>query len=101
MHSYDGSIQSTQLTFHYIDGHTESFDVFTSVEASETQQDIRQELRRLLDKTWWIIHLPEETVLINTANVIKVEMKPAVPQLVGEDVFTEAQRITALTRGAK
>ncbi|MBD1942200.1 hypothetical protein H6F50_07475, partial [Coleofasciculus sp. FACHB-712] len=56
--------------------------------------------RRLLDKSWWILHLPEETVFINTANITKVEVKPPIPHLQGEDVFSNAQRVTALTRGS-
>lgn len=98
MQSHDGL---TLLTFHYLDGRTESFNVFAPVDAAETQQEIRQEVRRFLDKSWWILHLPDETVFINTTNVIKVEMQPAIPQLIGEDVFTDAQRVTALTRGGR
>ncbi len=98
MHSHDGL---TQLTFHYIDGHTESFTIYESVEEGlETKQEVRQEIRRLLDKSWWILQLPEETVFINTSNITKVEVKPPISHLQGEDVFSNAQRVTALTRGS-
>ncbi|MBD2061700.1 hypothetical protein NDI37_03975 [Funiculus sociatus GB2-A5] len=96
MHSQSGA---TQLTFHYIDGNTESFTIYEPAEAIESQQEMRQEVRRLLDKSWWILHLAEETVFINTANIIKVEVKPSMPHLHGEDVFANAERVTALTRG--
>jgi len=33
--------------------------------------------------------------------VIKVEMKPPLPELRGEDVFSDAQRVTALTRSGR
>jgi len=91
----------TQLTFHYADGRTESYKVYDLMDASEPRQEIQQQMRRFFDKPWWILHLPDETVFIHTANVIKVEMKPPLPQLQGEDVFSQAQRVTALTRGAR
>jgi len=91
----------TQITFYYLDGRTESYQVYNLVDSSELEQEIRQEVRRFLDKPWWILHLPEETIFINTANVIKVEMKPSIPELRGEDVFSDAQRVTALTRSSR
>jgi hypothetical protein len=98
MHSHDGF---TQLTFYYIDGRTESYQVNNLINTAELEQEIRQEVRRFLDKSWWILHLPEETIFINTTNVIKVEMKPPLPELRGEDVFLDAQRVTALTRSGR
>jgi hypothetical protein len=86
------------LTFHYRDGQKESFNVYPPIEGDGTQQTLQLEVRHLLKKEWWILTLPEETVFINLENVIKVEMKPPVTQLQGEDVFTNAERVTALTR---
>ena len=91
----------TQITFHYLDGHTESFSISNPEKTAETAQELRQELRRLFDHPWWIFHLNDQTVCVNTANVIKVEIKPAVPYLQGENVFSDAQRVTALTQSRR
>lgn len=88
----------TQLTFHYLDGHSESFNVYGSLDSSETVQGFQIEVRHILKKDWWILNLPEQTVFINIDNVIKVEVKPPMEQLHGEDVFSNAERVTALTR---
>lgn len=87
-----------QLTFHYINGQTESYNVYDPIEAGAIQQEIQQEIRRILEKPWWILHLPEQTVYVNTANVLKIEIKPGTPQIQGEGVFANAQRVTNLTR---
>jgi hypothetical protein len=88
----------TQITFHYITGQTESFNVYAPIEDDGTQQGLQLEVRHLFKKDWWIVNLPEQTVFINTDNVLKVEMKPPMPDLRGEDVFSNAERVTALTR---
>jgi hypothetical protein len=90
-----------EITFYYLDGHTESFSISNPEDTVETQQELRQELRRLFDHPWWILHLPDQTVCINTTNITKVEMKPALPYLQGENVFSNAQRVTALSRGTR
>lgn len=95
MQSQDGI---TQITFHYLDGHSESFSLTEDVLEAGTLQGMQLEMRHLLKKEWWILHLPEQTVLINVANVTKVEVKPPIAQLRGEDVFPDAERITALNR---
>ena len=86
----------TQITFHYINGQTESFDIHELAEEAETQQQLRQEVRRFLERTWWIFNLPEQTVIVNMKNVLKVELKPPMPELHGEGVFPDAERMTAL-----
>lgn len=91
--------EQVQLTFHYVNGQSESFLIYNDVEAGTTRQDLRQEMRRLLDGHWWILKLPEETVVINNANVLKVEIKPPLASLQGEGVLDNAERITALNRG--
>lgn len=96
---YSDSTTSTQITFHYRDGNHESFNVFAPIETDGTSQTLQLEVRHLLKKEWWIINLPEETVFINLENVVKVEVKPPVAQLQGDDVFSNAERVTALTRG--
>lgn len=88
----------TQITFHYLDGRSESFNIYEPIDNAETPQGMQLEVRHLLQKEWWIVHLPEQTVFINIANVVKVEMKPSLAQLKGEDVFANAERVTALNR---
>ncbi len=87
-----------QLTFYYRDGSTDSFNVYAPIEGDGTSQTLQLEVRHLLKKDWWIVNLPEETVFINADNVLKFEMKPPVGQLQGDDVFSNAERVTALTR---
>lgn len=84
----------TQVTFYYLNGETETFSIDDAAEAELLQQ----EFRRSLDKPWWILQLPEQTVCINTANILKIELKPAIVHLQAEGVFMNAQRITALKR---
>lgn len=86
----------TQLTFHYLNGQTESFLV-PQLE-DETRQDIGLEVRHILQKDWWILNLPEQTVMVNVANVTKVEVYPPITQVQGEGVFSNAERVTALNR---
>lgn len=87
----------TQLTFVYLNGQTESFRVPAALEDG-TSHDMRIEVRHILQKDWWILHLEEQTILVNIANVVKVEVKPAFPQLQGEGIFDSAERVTALNR---
>lgn len=95
MHSPD--IQQAQLTFHYLNGHTESFHVFVNPE-DETRQDLQIEMRHFLQKEWWILNLGEQTVMVNVSNVVKVEVKPPLDLIRGEGIFSHAERITALNR---
>jgi hypothetical protein len=88
----------TYITFHYLNGQTESFMIPSGFEDG-TQQDLRLEVRHILQKDWWIINLIEQTVMVNIANVVKVEVKPAMTQLQGEGIFSNAERLTALNRG--
>lgn len=89
----------TQITFHYMNGQSESFNLYAPIESDGTNQTVQLEVRHLLKKDWWIINLPEQTVFINIDNVVKVEMKPPISELKGEDVFSNAERVTALNRG--
>lgn len=90
-----------QLTFYYLDGHTESFNVYDKTDSSESDLSIRQDIRHQLKQPWCILHLPEETVFINMGNILKVEMKPPVTQMQGEGIFSEAERLTALKRNER
>lgn len=87
-----------QLTIYYINGQTESFNIYDPVEAGAIRQEVQQEMRRTLDQHWWILHLSEQTVYVNTANILKVEIRPSVNRIQGEGVFPNAERVTALSR---
>jgi hypothetical protein len=88
----------TQFTFYYLNGQSESFNVFEQPD-DPTVQGLQLEMRRFLEKDWWILNLPEQTVMINVATVVKVEIKPPMNQLHGEGIFNNAERVTALNRG--
>jgi hypothetical protein len=85
----------TQVTFHYVNGETEAFDIPITPDA------FQQQLQDLLSQPWLTMHLFDRTVLICTAQVMKVEVKPPLSDIEGQGVFPEAQRVTALTHGAK
>jgi len=87
-----------QLTFYYVNGQTESYYVHDPIEANAIHQEVQQEMRRMLDQHWWVLHLAEQTVYVNTANILKVEIRPSVNRISGEGVFDNAERITALSR---
>ncbi len=95
MHSQNTT--TTQITFHYLNGHTESFNLFESID-NTAPQGLQLEVRHLLQRDWWILNLPEQTVMINIANVTKVEVKPTLAQLQGEGIFSDVERVTALNR---
>ncbi len=88
----------TQMTFHYMNGQSESFNLYAPIESDGSTQTLQLEVRHILKKDWWIINLPDQSVFVNIDNVVKVEVKPAVEQLQGDDVFTNAERVTALNR---
>ncbi|MBE9180776.1 hypothetical protein IQ268_19635 [Oculatella sp. LEGE 06141] len=89
----------TQLTFYYLDGHSESFNVYNPLDDTAPRAGLQLEVRHLLERNWWIVNLPEQTVLINIDNVVKVEMNPPLSDLQGEGIFSNAERVTALNRG--
>ncbi|NEQ26790.1 MAG: hypothetical protein F6K28_48740 [Microcoleus sp. SIO2G3] len=88
----------TQITFHYINGQSESFNVSAPIEDDGTAATLQLEVRHILKKDWWILHLTEQTVFVNIENVVKIEVKPSMPNLRGEDVFTQVERVTAMNR---
>lgn len=85
----------TQVTFYYINGQTEAFEISLTPEAFTEQLD------DLLAQPWLTMHLFDRTVLISTAKIMKVELKPDLPQIPGTGIFLEAQRVTALTHSIK
>lgn len=95
MYSEAGYIQ---ITFYYENGSSEAFNVYAPIEEDGSPQTVQLEVRHLLKKDWWIINLPEQTVFINADHVVKMEMKPPTLELRGDDVFSNAERVTALNR---
>jgi hypothetical protein len=93
-----GQSVNAQITFHYLNGETETFNVYDPVEAQTLQQELQQEFRRFLEKHWWILHLGDQTVCINTTNILRIEIKPPINRIQGEGIFSNAERVTALKR---
>ncbi|CAC5340882.1 MULTISPECIES: hypothetical protein [Planktothrix] len=85
---------TTQITFYYDNGHEESFSV------PIPPVELVQQLPELLHQAWLTFHLIDQTVMVNMAKVDKVELKPPVPELQGQGIFLNSQRVTALHRGA-
>ncbi len=84
------------MTFdNIINDATETFDIFL------TAEDFKEQLPALLNQPWLTKPLFEQTVLICTAKIMKVELKPYIPQIRGQGVFPETQRVTVLTHGIK
>jgi len=86
---------STEVSFHYINGEAESFDIPVTPEAFVTQ------LQDLLKQPMLTLHLFDKTVLICTSQIVKVEVKPPVTEIQGQGVFDNVQLVTALTHGAQ
>ncbi len=85
----------TEVTFYYVNGETESFEI------SLTPEAFQQQLSDLLNQPWLTMHLFDKTVLICTAQIMKIEVKPPLTEIQGPGVFPDTQRVTALTHGAK
>jgi hypothetical protein len=85
----------TEVTFHYINGGTEAFDIPVTPEAFQEQ------LQGLLNQPWLTLHLFDKSVLICIEKVVKVEVKPPISTIQANGVFSDVQRVTALTHGAK
>lgn len=96
----NGQNSLIQITFHYTNGQTESFNVLQP-EGTVSSQVLQQQMLQLLDKPWCVLHLPEQTICLNTTNVLKVEMKPPMREVQGAGVFSDVRRVTALSRSAQ
>ncbi|MEM1170322.1 MAG: hypothetical protein AAGJ08_14900 [Cyanobacteria bacterium P01_H01_bin.35] len=83
---------STEVTFYYINGHTEIFSLPINA------QQFQAQLQQLLKQPWITLHLTDQTVCICSDKVMKIEIKPPINQMQGEGVFANSQRITALQR---
>ncbi len=85
---------TTQVTFHYVEGHTESFTI--PMPAPEFQKEVLN----LLSQPWLTFHLADQTVFICTARLVKVEVKPAIPDLQGQGIFSNSLRVSTMQRAA-
>jgi len=86
-----------QITAHYLNGQTEAFQMPMDTDPTRSIQQLQQDIRRILEKDWWFFHLPDQTICIQRANVLKLEIKPAIP-IHGEGVFSDAALVTPLRR---
>ncbi len=87
----------TELTVHFLDGHNESYTVYDATENGRFV-GIQSRLEAMLEKRWWVLHLQDHTVLLNLDNVTKIEVRPGVPQLQGDAVLENVDRMSALRR---
>ena len=85
---------TTQVTFHYVEGHTETFTI------PMPAQEFQEEVLTLLNQPWLTFHLVDQTVLICTSRLVKVEIKPAIPELQGQGIFSNSVRISTMQRAA-
>ncbi|WP_293333483.1 hypothetical protein [Microcoleus sp. CAWBG58] len=85
---------TTQVTFHYVEGHTETFTV------PMPAQEFQEEVLNLLNQPWLTFHLVDQTVFICTARLVKVEVKPAIPELQGQGIFSNSLRVSTMQRAA-
>jgi len=85
---------ATQVTFYFDNGQSEAFNISMPVET------FTQQLPQLLAQPVLTFHLTDQTVIIYTGKVTKVEVKPPVPQMQGEGTFPNSQRVTTMQRSA-
>lgn len=92
---------TSQLVFHFTNGEKETYYAAESDSFADTQSSDRPNIQRRLAHPWCILHTPNETVFINMANVLRVEVKPTVTEIQGEEVFPAAERVTPLTNKSR
>lgn len=90
------SSNTTQATFHYTDGQAETFNIPLSPDQFYQQLDAVTS-----SQNWLILQLFDQTVTIRLQQLVKVEIKPVVPNLQGQGILPNAERMTALQRGAR
>ncbi len=84
-----------QITFYYNDGRIESFHI------RPIGESIEADINQWISKSWCVLNTPDNTVFVNMANILKVEVTPAIGQFSGQDIPFDAQRLTPLTRGSR
>lgn len=85
---------TTQVTFHYVEGHTETLTIPIPA------QEFQEEVLHLLSQPWLTFHLVDQTVLICTTRLVKVEIKPPIPELQGQGIFPNSMRVNTMQRAA-
>lgn len=85
---------TTQVTFHYVEGHTETFSI------PMPAQEFQEEVLNLLNQPWLTFHLVDQTVFICTSRLVKVEVKPSIPELQGQGIFPNSMRVSTMQRAA-
>ena len=86
---------TTEITFFYDTGESDEFRLPISPEEFQKQVEL------LLERPWLTFHLFDRTVWICMARVVKVEVKPEMPGLVGIGKFSNVEEMTAMQRGSK
>jgi hypothetical protein len=84
----------TQVMFYYDNGQTETLSL------PMTATELSQQLPQLLSQPWLTFHLIDQTLIISTAKLLKIEVKPSLVQLEGDGIYPNVERVTALQRGA-
>lgn len=83
----------TEVTFYFESGHSEGYKLpFSPLE-------LQQKLPQMLTQPWLTFNLIDQTVLICTGKLIKIEIKPGLAELQGDNIYS-AERVTSLQRGA-
>ncbi|HIK12536.1 MAG TPA: hypothetical protein IGS52_20150 [Oscillatoriaceae cyanobacterium M33_DOE_052] len=85
----------TELTIYYVNGEEESFKIPID------PQQFQSQLGKMLQKPWLVFHLIDQTVIISTSNVVKMDIKPPLNQIQGEGIFANCERVTSMQRGAR
>ncbi|MGB3405455.1 MAG: hypothetical protein WBA77_22415 [Microcoleaceae cyanobacterium] len=85
---------NTQVTFYYENGQTEIFSF------PMTATELSQQLPQMLNQPWLTFHLMDQTVIISTARLLKIEVRPSLVELEGDGIYPDVERVTALQRGA-
>lgn len=85
-----------QITIYYLDGASEAFNIYAPPD--EEAAILPDDARSLMEQPFLVFNLPEQTVMVNMANVAKLEVKPPQQLLPGGNVLNNADRVTALDR---
>lgn len=85
----------TQVTFYYVNGEAESFEIGIS------SAEFYQQLQNIDGVNWFALHLIDQTVAVSLDKVVKIEVEPPCPEVEVDGTFPDSDRITALQRAAR
>ncbi|NER37165.1 MAG: hypothetical protein F6J93_24895 [Oscillatoria sp. SIO1A7] len=85
----------TEVTLYYADGQEETFKL------PLTTQEFQAQLGKMLQRPWLVFQLPDQTIIVSSANVVKIDIKPPLPPLKGDGIFPNCERITSMQRGTR